>query len=67
MTDGYMASMENYSPNASGTGAQVLEMKIIEVNGAPKTTSFSEEVETMETPKYMAPKTIEVRRYTLKK
>lgn len=65
--DEYLKSMENYSPLAAGTGKLLDETKIIEFVGAPQTTIVDEETVPDELPKYMAPKTIEVRRFTLKK
>lgn len=65
--DEYLKSMENYSPLAAGTGKLLDETKIIEFVGAPHTTIVDEETVPDELPKYMAPKTVEVRRFTLKK
>lgn len=63
----YLKTMENYTPLSAGTGKSLDETKIIEFGGAPQTTTANEEAVPDELPKYMAPKTIEVRRYTLKK
>ena len=65
--DEYLKSMENYSPLTAGTGKLLDETKIIEFGGTPQTTTVDEETEADELPKYMAPRTIEVRRFTLKK
>ena len=65
--DEYLKSMENYSPLAAGTGKSLDETKIIQFGGAPNATALEEEAASDELPKYMAPKTIEVRRFTLKK
>ena len=65
--DEYLKSMENYSPLAAGTGKSLDETKIIEFGGVPQTTTVDEEIVPDELPKYMAPRTIEVRRFTLKK
>jgi len=65
--DEYLKSMENYSPLAVGTGKSLDETKIIEFSGAPQTTTAEEETAPDELAKYMAPRTIEVRRFTLNK
>ena len=65
--DEYLKSMANYSPVTAGTGKSLDEIKRIEFEGAPGTTTVEEEAASAELPKYMAPKTIEVRRYRLKK
>ena len=64
--DEYLKSMANYSPVTAGTGKSLDEFKVIEFEGAPETTAV-EEAASAELPRYMAPKTIEVRRYRLKK
>lgn len=65
--DEYLKSMENYSPVNAGTGKSIDEIKIIEFDSAPQSTTVDEEAVLDELPKYMAPRTIEVRRYKLKK
>ena len=65
--DEYLKLMENYSPLSVGTGKSLDDTKIITFSGAHLTTAVNEEAESDELPKYMAPRTIEVRRFTLKK
>lgn len=62
----YLKTMGNYSPVADATGKVMGEIQILQVDGAPNTTAIKDEELPADAP-YMAPKTIEVRRYTLKK
>lgn len=62
-----MNSMENYSPYIAATGESLNETTIAEFGGVPQTTTTGEEDAHEELPQYMAPKTIEVKRYRLKK
>lgn len=66
MTEQYMKTMEDYSPNSSGTEYQSIE-EVIEIEGVPQLTGISDASSSLVLPKYMAPKAIEVKRYTLKK
>ncbi len=63
----YLITMENYSPNSVGTGKMMGESGIVEIAGIPQSTSTSEDMVMDPPPKYMAPQTIEVKRYRLKK
>ena len=64
--DEYLKSMENYTPTTVGTGEIMGEAEIIEISMTPQTTAIVEEKLSDDAP-YMAPKTVEVKRYTLKK
>ena len=64
--DDYLKTMEDYSPISSATGKMMGEKEIIELKGVPQTTSIKEDSLPDDSP-YMAPKTIRVNRYTLKK
>lgn len=69
--DEYLKQMGNYSPvDIDSTGQMFTETQIIESEGSPSVTDAVETKNKQiehEIPKYMAPKTIEVRRYTLRK
>lgn len=62
----YLKTMEDYSPVAVATGRVMGEEKIFQVDGVPNTTAVQEEKQITDAP-YLALKTIEVKRYTLKK
>lgn len=65
--DNYLNSLGEYSPISYGTGIATDDQKIIEMKGVPQITVMIEEGIPEDFPKYMAPKSIEVRRYRLKK
>lgn len=68
--DEYLKSMKEYSPNSTkATGLGLVEETIEVVNTIPEQTTLTEEKEQSmeETPHYMAPRRIEVKRYLLKK
>lgn len=69
--DEYLKQMGNFSPvNTASTGQMLTETKVIELGGAPSVTDIVESENKAgdnETPTYMAPKAIEVKRYTLRK
>ena len=64
--DEYLKAMENYSPNKKGTEKMVNETAIIDISDTPQITAVKEEP-LINNIQYMPPKTIEVRRYSLKK
>jgi len=66
--DDYLKSIGNYSPHSAGTGKSLDETSIIEFDGTPdKTTTVEDDISQDDLPKYLAPRTIEVKRYKLKK
>lgn len=66
--DEYLKAMENYSPNSSpATGKSLDESKIIEFGGVSQTVTSVEEEKHEDVSYYMTPRTIEVKRYRLKK
>lgn len=71
LNNDYLKTMENYSPNPIGTGQIAEKDEIIKVDDIPKVTTVNAEetnkVDDVDIIKYMAPKTIQVTRYALKK
>lgn len=65
--DEYLKAMGNYSPNIPATGKSLDESKIIEFGGVSQTVSSVEEEKHEDVSYYMTPRTIEVKRYRLKK
>lgn len=63
----YLKSMKDYSPVSPATGKSLDERKILEFEGVSHTTSSDEEEKHEDVPNYMAPRTIEIKRYRLKK
>lgn len=66
----YLSTMQDYTPQIDGTGEVLNKQMIVNGEGITSITASTEE-EKMEQDKisesYMAPKTIEVSIYTLKK
>lgn len=62
----YLKNMQDYSPIEDATDKTMKEVTVVETKDVPQTTALIDEKQS-ETAPYMMPKTIEVRRYTLKK